>query len=257
VDILTRENLWGYKKRLEFVHEQLQRRFGARPAASIHILDVGCGNGSMLTIPLARLGYTMIGLDPHEPSIRKARTLAGTLPVSFFCTTLASFDPARRFDCVLCAEVLEHLDAPEACLRDATARLAPGGLLILSVPNGYGPFEIDSFIYYGLRLDRFLAKLRRWLGRQPPQEEIAGTENISCRHRQFFTGARLRRLFAACGLRIVARGTASLFCGPFSAHTLGHWPRLFAWNARVSDFLPACLQSAWYFALEKIPSHGV
>lgn len=254
MDILTSENLWGYKKRLEFVRRQLQARFGARPMTSLRILDVGCGNGSMLAIPLARLGYTVTGLDPDEPSIHKARELAGTLPVSFFCTMLASFDPALRFDCVLCAEVLEHLDDPEAFLRDSAARLAPGGLLILSVPNGYGPFEIESFIYYGLHLDRLLARLRRWLGRQPGREEIAGTENITCRHRQFFTGTRLRRMFAACGLRLIARGTASFLCGPFSAHTLGHWPHLFVWNARVSDSLPAFLQSAWYFALEKIPS---
>jgi len=253
VDILTHENLWGYKKRLQFIRQQLQARFGARPAASVHILDVGCGNGSMLTIPLAHLGYAVTGLDPDGRSIRKARELAGTLPVSFFCATLSSFDPPRRFDGVLCAEVLEHLEEPEGFLHAAAARLAPGGLLIVSVPNGYGPFEIESTIYYGLRLDRLVARLHRWLGRQPPAEEIASTENIACRHRQFFTSARLRRLFAACGLRVIARGTASLFCGPFSAHTLGHWPRLFAWNARVSDFLPACLQSAWYFALEKIP----
>jgi SAM-dependent methyltransferase len=39
------------------------------------------------------------------------------------------------FDVVLAADVLEHVREPERILRDARARLRPGGCLITSVPN--------------------------------------------------------------------------------------------------------------------------
>ena len=41
----------------------------------------------------------------------------------------------NRFDYIICADVLEHLRDPLRMLRDCHARLAPGGALILSLPN--------------------------------------------------------------------------------------------------------------------------
>lgn len=269
MDILAQENLWGYRKRLGFFRAQLAARFPDRPPAAVRILDVGCGNGSMLTIPLARLDYTVTGLDPDARSIARARELALGLSVEFVCGTLADLDPAARFDAVICAEVLEHLGDPAGLLRDCTRRLEPRGLVLVSTPNGYGPFEIESFIYYGLRLDRIVRALRRLAGRpvrpalrdqgrpegfegRPAySEELAGTENIECRHQQRFTRRGLEQLFAAAGLCVIARGTGSWLCGPFSAHTLGHLPALFDWNARIADEVPGWFQSSWYFALEK------
>lgn len=300
MDILAQENLWGYRKRLGFFRAQLAARFPDRPPAAVRILDVGCGNGSMLTIPLARLDYTVTGLDPDARSIARARELAlglalkarpEGLSVEFVCGTLADLDPAACFDAVICAEVLEHFDDPAGLLRDCARRLEPRGLVLLSTPNGYGPFEIESFIYYGLRLDRLAAALRRgsaplttglagrpvrrfdfrspsrvplcgiegqaqgrpegFEGRPAYSEELSGTENIECRHQQRFTRRRLQQLFAAAGLCGIARGTGSWLCGPFSAHTLGHLPALFDWNARIADEVPGWFQSSWYFALEK------
>src|ERR1051326_2562704 len=72
------ENLWGYKKRLTFVHQH------ASKIRAETILDIGCGNGSQLAIPLARLGYSITGIDPHEGSIERARQSGfGTLIQGF------------------------------------------------------------------------------------------------------------------------------------------------------------------------------
>jgi SAM-dependent methyltransferase len=40
-----------------------------------------------------------------------------------------------RFDCIICADVLEHLADPAAALRGLTALLEPDGRVIVSLPN--------------------------------------------------------------------------------------------------------------------------
>ncbi len=43
-----------------------------------------------------------------------------------------------RYDCIVCADVLEHLKTPERVLTQCKELLKPGGRLIVSVPNaGY------------------------------------------------------------------------------------------------------------------------
>ena len=71
-----RENLWGYAKRLRFVQQAIEEAFAGRAADSLRVLDVGCGNGSQLALPLARKGFHVTGIDTDARSIEHARQLA-------------------------------------------------------------------------------------------------------------------------------------------------------------------------------------
>jgi 2-polyprenyl-3-methyl-5-hydroxy-6-metoxy-1,4-benzoquinol methylase len=72
------EDLWGYAKRLRFVREAINAAFSKRAPGSLRLLDVGCGNGSQLALPLAiRNGFQLTGIDPDRRSIEHAKQLAG------------------------------------------------------------------------------------------------------------------------------------------------------------------------------------
>jgi 2-polyprenyl-3-methyl-5-hydroxy-6-metoxy-1,4-benzoquinol methylase len=43
--------------------------------------------------------------------------------------------PAGAFDCILFNDVLEHMLVPEMALRYARGLLAPGGVIVASIPN--------------------------------------------------------------------------------------------------------------------------
>lgn len=128
--------------RLKYVREQVDRHWQSdecslKPLAGKTALDVGCGAG-LLAEPLARLGAAATGLDASAELIQAARGHAESvgLNIDYRAGELAELE--GRYDLVTCMEVIEHVADPAAFVRGLAARLAPGGLLILSTPNATG-----------------------------------------------------------------------------------------------------------------------
>jgi 2-polyprenyl-6-hydroxyphenyl methylase/3-demethylubiquinone-9 3-methyltransferase len=96
-------------------------------------LDVGCGAG-LLAEPLARLGAKVTGVDAAAELIDVAREHAAGqgLAIDYRAGAVEALD--GRFDLVTSMEVIEHVADPAAFLAALAARLAPGGLLVLSTP---------------------------------------------------------------------------------------------------------------------------
>jgi 2-polyprenyl-3-methyl-5-hydroxy-6-metoxy-1,4-benzoquinol methylase len=242
-----KENLWGYGKRLRFVDAAIGRAFPAKERSDLTILDVGCGNGSQLAIPLAASGYQVTGVDPHLPSIERGRYLAPG--INFVHGALSKLPPCK-FDCVVISEVLEHLDKPEVLLARAIPYLADSGILIITVPNGYGEFELDLRLYRALRADKMVAWLYRVSRRDKSREYIAGSDDESP-HVQRFTLSRLRKMFERNNLLLLeARGT-SIASGPFVLHLLGRFDTFVRLNAAIADHVPMSWASGWMFVLRK------
>jgi 2-polyprenyl-3-methyl-5-hydroxy-6-metoxy-1,4-benzoquinol methylase len=239
-----RENLWGYAKRLRFVEETVAEVFPQSDFASLRVLDVGCGNGSQLALPLAERGFQVTGIDIDARSIEHAKELAKDLPnATFICGDVAKLK-AEKFEVVILAEVLEHMTEPRALLAESVKHLDENGIVIITVPNGYGEFEIDSRLFHLLRLQRIVDALAKNAG-----EVVAATDNHESGHVQNFTRRQLRRLFADCSLTIFREGAASFLAGPLIGHTLARSHRFIEWNSRVTDKMPLTFASGWYFAL--------
>jgi len=243
---IERDNLWGYAKRLRFVKGAIEETFPQHAPDSLRVLDVGCGNGSQLALPLARLGFRVTGIDVDMNSIEHARQLAKDLTnASFICGRVEELK-AETFEVVILSEVLEHLTTPRALLCESAKYLGEGGVMIVTVPNGYGGFEIDSWLFRTLRLQGIIDRLAK--NHQAP---LGATDNQESGHVQFFTRRRLHRLFAHCSLSVFREGAASFLAGPLVGHTLARSERFVEWNARVTDRLPLMLASGWYFALRR------
>ena len=71
--LIIRETVYGIVKRVEIFVEQIEayrKRKGIR-AQELKVLDVGCGTGVNITIPLANAGYSLMGLDTDSTSIER------------------------------------------------------------------------------------------------------------------------------------------------------------------------------------------
>lgn len=251
---MIEENPWGYGKRLRFIAAEINRAFPLRQPTSIRVLDVGCGNGSLVAIPLARRGFDVTGVDLHQPSIQHGQQLASSLPNARFIAGAVTDVQLPVFDVAILSEVLEHVADPKGLLLATLKHLKPDGIVLVTVPNGYGEFEIDLWIFRTLRLQSVIDLLKRTLGRsrrRTEQIETSATDNHECGHVQFFTRSRLKRMFTECSLGLAQESAGSFVCGPVVCHTIARWRRFVEWNVRIADRIPLALVSSWYFVLRR------
>ena len=239
------ENLWGYRKRLHFVRRAVAESCPDRQTNSLHVLDVGCGNGSQLALPLVKDGFNFTGIDTDSASIEHARRLAAyDTNARFLCARIEDISDTEVFDVVILSEVLEHVIEPLILLKAGLRHLGANGVMIVTVPNGYGEFEIDSWLFRTLRLQRVVDALA-----SRSKEVVGSTDNQENGHVQFFTRTQLYGMFDECGLKIFRVGVSSLISGPIAGHIFGRSAKFIEWNVRTADKLPPIFSSGWFFAL--------
>jgi SAM-dependent methyltransferase len=149
------------------------------PAAPRLALDYGCGWGEWSRMTQA-FGYEAWGTELSlSRRVHAEKSGIHVVPDAGL--------PDGSFGLINIDQVLEHVPSPRDTLGLLTAKLHPGGVLRVGVPNGLRVRRaLRSF-------DRELKKPR--LGRLNP---VAPLEHLNC-----FTARPLLRLAGACGLRRV------------------------------------------------------
>jgi SAM-dependent methyltransferase len=112
------------------------------------ILDVGCGDGSLLYW-LQSLGYVCtFGIDISEEQVAAADRMGIK---NVICSDLKSFlsDQTDCYDLIIARDVIEHFAKEEVfnILVSVYSNLLKGGKFLIQVPNGQGMFY--SSIFYG------------------------------------------------------------------------------------------------------------
>lgn len=146
------------------------------------LLDVGAADG-LLARHLTERGWKVTGIE-GDPAMAAAGAT--------HCERMLEVDLNRGvpvldglFDAIVCGDILEHLADPTAVLRALVAALAPGGDVVVSVPN-----VAHLWMRLSLLAGRFDYSERGILDRT---------------HLRFFTRRTLDALLAACDLRAVRR----------------------------------------------------
>lgn len=99
------------------------------------VLDVGCATG-YLAEALVRNGCTVSGIEFAVDAAELARPHLEELVVSDLNQVdLTDAFPGRTYDVIVFGDVLEHLMDPARALRSASKMLAPGGSIVISIPN--------------------------------------------------------------------------------------------------------------------------
>ena len=107
----------------------VERHVPVRPGG--RLLDVGCGHGLLLDEARSR-GWDVLGLEPSAAARAHATRVLG---LQVRDGTLDDLGSGERFDVVMMADVLEHVDDPALELRRCAAALRPGGVACVVTPD--------------------------------------------------------------------------------------------------------------------------
>jgi 2-polyprenyl-3-methyl-5-hydroxy-6-metoxy-1,4-benzoquinol methylase/Flp pilus assembly protein TadD len=104
------------------------------PQSATSILDVGCAAGETGKL-LKELGFArVVGIERDEENAARARELLDEVIVGDVEQMEIPFERGS-FDCIIFADVLEHLIEPGDVLRRFRDYLSPQGVVIASIPN--------------------------------------------------------------------------------------------------------------------------
>jgi 2-polyprenyl-3-methyl-5-hydroxy-6-metoxy-1,4-benzoquinol methylase len=108
----------------------------AKPAGG-RVLDLAAGQGNF-SIVLAELGYQVTWNDLRDDLLGYVKLKTDRTDIRFLPGNLFELPPEQvgRFDAVVATEIIEHVAHPDDFLRKLAGFLEPGGVIVLTTPNG-------------------------------------------------------------------------------------------------------------------------
>ena len=108
-----------------------------QPFKGLTLLDIGCGGG-LLSEPMARLGFSVTGIDParNNVDVAVAHAARSGLGVTYRKVTAEALVAEQAaFDVVLAMEVVEHVPSVPDFVMAATSLVKPGGIFAAATIN--------------------------------------------------------------------------------------------------------------------------
>lgn len=143
----------GPESELHFTFEAVGMRYQAIAAevaklpAGSTVFEYGCGPGHVLA-PLARafphLAFVGFDFSPAAVKVVTDGAAEHNLPNLLATAVLATVPHDKKFDAVICTEVLEHVFEPWETLEEVESYAKPGGRVICTTPFGaWEPISYD------------------------------------------------------------------------------------------------------------------
>ncbi len=152
------------------------------PKSTKHLLDIGCGTGATGVAAKRHLDLQeVVGIELHEPAALVARTKLDRVIVGDIEELELDF-PEHHFDCIVCADILEHTKDPWQVLRRLRPFLRDEGVVVASVPNIRHIVPMLKILF-----DRL---------------EYGESNILDKTHLRFFTLHTIRRMFQETGYQI-------------------------------------------------------
>ncbi len=134
--------LWLAEAKFGYAHVRPQIEHLTAPAA---LLEIGCGSGILLSMLAEHFPqHDFSGIEPFGDGFSALQELGAIVReggVHIQSLGYEAFTSDRKFDCIFCVNVFEHVEDWKHFLSWVAAHLAPGGVFIALCPNYGFPYE--------------------------------------------------------------------------------------------------------------------
>lgn len=129
-----------------------------------NILLIGTGNGYFANW-LSKNGYNGLAIDISQDAVRFTKeTLKKRKNILVKRADLFKFSSKKKFDLILCFEVIEHIEKDKEAIAKIYSLLSPGGNFLMSVPAHMSEWaKIDEIGGHFRRYEKkeLLSKIKR------------------------------------------------------------------------------------------------
>jgi len=157
-------NLPYYQKLAKKKYDYLSHKLGKK---KFSLLEIGCGVAGMAE-ELMKNGVDYYGLDIDKRVVDFAKGRG----ISCDMLDFADMDTTKKFDAIICSQVLEHIVDPFAFVDKVKNHLNDGGLFVFDIPNGG---SLSSMVY------KVITKKTRYAGIIYPYHLYSYTEEALSR----------------------------------------------------------------------------
>ena len=240
----------GFKK-LDFILTGINKKFDEKKC---NVLEIGCGVGN-ISMVLASFGYDVLGVDLCQDSINEANRRKTNHQLSNIDFQHKDANELKgnqkKYDVVICSEILEHLNSPLELLELSSSLLTTEGILIITTPNGFGISELLKRIFKPIVQN---PKIYRYYYQFGGNKISLQSMNFGEGgwHIQYFTKKGLYKLFNRAGFDVISEQSSNIISGIIPINLIiQKSSKLCKADLFLADQMPSFLANGWYFSLQR------
>jgi len=172
----------------------------ALPKFKGSILDIGAGDGAVLSAALGVLATSNLGIEPSIKAIAKNDDNR----VNIKNIAIEDLETNEKFDLVTCFQTIEHLNNPREFISNIKRFIKPGGYFAISCHNR-------------------LSLTNKILGEKSPIFDVE--------HLQVFTDQGIEKLFSGLNFKIVYSNKYR------NKYPLSYWLKIAPVGEKIKDFV--------------------
>lgn len=204
----------------------------------ISVLDFGAGNGKSFSEYINR-NYPSVKLtifDTSNESLGQITWVNNNVIVSDDWEKIKN----NKYDLIIASEVIEHQADPVIVMTALRNCLSENGILLITIPNGFGFTELCSFIK---------KYTTQYLSIRPSNSDVFTLADSP--HLTFFSKDTFSKVVRDSGFKVVRKGNVVFSHFILIRYLSDRWSVILRLNFFSSNFMPSWACDDWFYILTK------